>query len=147
MTSTGAPDLVTPPVDWLAVAPSLALFAAAVVIVMVRSLMRRNPRVFGIAVALSYAGLLASAVSIVVQWRVVDRDGPYQALAGMVAVDGFAVFVQAVVLIQQRCRMPREVIERLTTVKLISQTGRRTTHIDVEACTAAGVIVCNQTGR
>ena len=76
----------------------MALFAAAVVIVMVRSLMRRNPRVFGIAVALSYAGLLASAVSIVVQWRVVDRDGPYQALAGMVAVDGFAVFVQAVPL-------------------------------------------------
>ena len=32
MTSTGTPDLVTPPVDWLAVAPSLALFAAAVVI-------------------------------------------------------------------------------------------------------------------
>lgn len=50
--------------------------------------------------------------------------------------------VEAVVLIQQRCRMPREVIEKLSTVKLISQTGRRTTHIDVEACTQKGIAVC-----
>ncbi|MFM7225571.1 MAG: NADH-quinone oxidoreductase subunit N [Actinomycetota bacterium] len=98
MTSAGAPDLVTPPIDWLAVAPALALFAAAITIVMVRSLLRRNPRVFAIAVALSFAGLVASAVSIVVQWRVVDRDGPYQALEEMVAVDGFAVFVHSFVL-------------------------------------------------
>jgi D-3-phosphoglycerate dehydrogenase len=38
--------------------------------------------------------------------------------------------------------MPREVIEQLTTVKLISQTGRRTTHIDVDACTQKGIAVC-----
>lgn len=50
--------------------------------------------------------------------------------------------VEAVVLIQQRCRLPREVIEKLATVKLISQTGRRTTHIDVEACTQKGITVC-----
>lgn len=50
--------------------------------------------------------------------------------------------IEAVVLIQQRCRQPRAVIEKLTTVKLISQTGRRTTHIDVEACTEKGIAVC-----
>lgn len=50
--------------------------------------------------------------------------------------------VEAVVLIQQRCRMPGEVIEKLTSVKLISQTGRRTTHIDVDACTSKGIVVC-----
>jgi len=50
--------------------------------------------------------------------------------------------IEAIVLIQQRCRMPREVIEKLTTVKLISNTGRRTAHIDVEACTAKGIAVC-----
>lgn len=48
----------------------------------------------------------------------------------------------AVVLIQQRCRMPREVVERLTTVKLISQTGRNVSHIDVAACTERGITVC-----
>lgn len=50
--------------------------------------------------------------------------------------------VDAIVLIQQRCRMPREVVEKLATVKLISQTGRRTTHIDIEACTRKGIAVC-----
>lgn len=50
--------------------------------------------------------------------------------------------VDAVVLIQARCRMPRAVIETLRTVKLISQTGRRTTHIDLEACTERGILVC-----
>jgi len=50
--------------------------------------------------------------------------------------------IDAIVLIQQRCRMPREVIDKLTTVKLISQTGRRTTHIDVDACTEKGIAVC-----
>ena len=88
----------TPPIDWLAIAPALALFAAAVVIVMLRSVLRRDPRVFAISIALAVVGILASAVSLVVQWRVVDRDGPYEALARMIAVDGFAVFVQAVVL-------------------------------------------------
>ncbi len=50
--------------------------------------------------------------------------------------------MDAVVLIQQRCRMPREVIERLSTVKLISQTGRNVSHIDVAACTERGITVC-----
>ena len=34
-----------------------------------------------------------------VQWHFVDRDGPYQAISGMVAVDGFSVFVRVVVLV------------------------------------------------
>jgi D-3-phosphoglycerate dehydrogenase len=50
--------------------------------------------------------------------------------------------VEAIVLIQQRMRMPREAIDQLRTVRLISQTGRRTTHIDVEACTQKGIAVC-----
>ena len=98
MTETVAPGLATPPIDWLAIAPPLALFATAVLIVMVRSLVRRRPGVFGASVALAFVGLFAAAVTLVVQWRVVDRDGPYQSIAGMIAVDGFAVFVQAVVV-------------------------------------------------
>lgn len=50
--------------------------------------------------------------------------------------------VEAIVLIRQRMRMPREAIEQLRTVKLISQTGRRTTHIDLDACTEKGIAVC-----
>src|SRR3989338_7173772 len=48
---------------------------------------------------------------------------------------------EAVLLTQQRSRFPSAVIERLPKLKLISQTGRATVHIDVEACTRRGVAV------
>jgi D-3-phosphoglycerate dehydrogenase len=44
-------------------------------------------------------------------------------------------------LTQQRSRFPGAVIERLPKLKLISQTGRATAHIDVEACTRHGIVV------
>jgi D-3-phosphoglycerate dehydrogenase len=47
----------------------------------------------------------------------------------------------AVVLTQQRSRVPRAVIERLPKLKLISQTGRNANHIDVAACAERGVVV------
>ena len=49
---------------------------------------------------------------------------------------------EAVVAIQQRCPLPRAAIERLpASVRLISQTGRNVSHIDVAACTERGIIV------
>ena len=48
---------------------------------------------------------------------------------------------EAVLLTQQRSRFPGAVIERLPKLKVISQTGRATAHIDVEACTRYGVVV------
>lgn len=48
---------------------------------------------------------------------------------------------EAVLLTQQRTRFPRTVIERLPKLKLISQTGGHTTHIDVAACTERGIVV------
>ena len=45
------------------------------------------------------------------------------------------------VLTQQRSRFPRAAIERLPKLKLISQTGRATAHIDVAACTERGIVV------
>jgi len=49
--------------------------------------------------------------------------------------------VEAVILTQQRSRFPRAVIERLPKLRLISQTGRNTGHIDVETCTERGIVV------
>ena len=46
-----------------------------------------------------------------------------------------------VLLTQQRSAFPRAVIERLPRLKLISQTGRHTAHIDLAACTEHGVVV------
>jgi D-3-phosphoglycerate dehydrogenase len=48
---------------------------------------------------------------------------------------------EILVLTQQRTRIPRAVIERMPRLKLISQTGTHTTHIDVAACTEKGVVV------
>jgi D-3-phosphoglycerate dehydrogenase len=53
---------------------------------------------------------------------------------------------EAVVLLQQRTPFPRAAAERVTTLKMISQTGRNVGHIDVEACTAKGIIVCGSGG-
>ena len=48
----------------------------------------------------------------------------------------------AVILLQQRTPFPRAAAEKTTTLKLISQTGRNVNHIDMEACTAKGILVC-----
>jgi D-3-phosphoglycerate dehydrogenase len=46
-----------------------------------------------------------------------------------------------VVLTQQRSAIPRAVIERLPKLKLIGQTGRAATHVDLQACTEKGIVV------
>ncbi len=48
---------------------------------------------------------------------------------------------EAVILTQQRSPFPRALIERLPKLRLISQTGRTTGHIDVKACTERGIVV------
>src|SRR4051812_13287724 len=52
----------------------------------------------------------------------------------------------AVLLTQQRTWMPREVVEKLPKLKLISQTGRNTAHIDQVACTEHGVAISTKAG-
>ena len=49
---------------------------------------------------------------------------------------------ECVVLTQQRSWFRRPLIEALPNLRLISQTGRVTAHIDLKACTEHGVIVC-----
>ena len=76
-----------PSIDWFAIAPEIALFGAALVIVLVRSLARHNPRVHEIALITAIAGVATSAVFVGVQWNFVQEDGPYEALSHMVAVE------------------------------------------------------------
>lgn len=47
----------------------------------------------------------------------------------------------ALVLTQSRSKFPRAIIERLPKLRMIAQTGRTTTHLDVAACTEKGIIV------
>jgi D-3-phosphoglycerate dehydrogenase len=48
---------------------------------------------------------------------------------------------EALILTQQRTPFPRALAERLPKLKLISQTGRNSGHIDVVACTEKGIAV------
>lgn len=45
-------------------------------------------------------------------------------------------------LIQQRTFLPSDVIDNLPNLKMIAQTGRNVSHIDVEACSRHGIIIC-----
>jgi NADH-quinone oxidoreductase subunit N len=86
------------PVDWYAIAPEIALFAAAILIVILRSVVRHDPKVHQASMLIAIGGVAASAVFTGIQWGFVHSNGPYQALSGLVAVDGFAVFVKSVIL-------------------------------------------------
>ncbi len=48
---------------------------------------------------------------------------------------------EVLVLTQQRSKMPRAVIEKLSKLKMISQTGRNAYHIDIAACTEKGILI------
>src|SRR5215831_18125515 len=47
----------------------------------------------------------------------------------------------ALVLIQQRVPLTRQVIEKLPQLKFISQTGGNVYHLDMQACTEHGIVV------
>jgi D-3-phosphoglycerate dehydrogenase len=50
------------------------------------------------------------------------------------------------VLIRERTHFPRALLEKLPKLKLIAQTGRVGSHIDVEACTRLGIAVAEGVG-
>ncbi|MPZ46705.1 MAG: D-2-hydroxyacid dehydrogenase family protein [Betaproteobacteria bacterium] len=47
----------------------------------------------------------------------------------------------AVLLTQQRVPITRQIVEKLPQLKLISQTGRNVSHVDVAACTEHGIVI------
>ena len=83
MIGVGADPIAHPPVDWFAVAPEIALFAAAIVIVLGRSLIRHDPRVHEASLLTAITGIAASGMFVGFQWAFVHGDGPYQAINGI----------------------------------------------------------------
>jgi D-3-phosphoglycerate dehydrogenase / 2-oxoglutarate reductase len=51
-----------------------------------------------------------------------------------------------IVLIRERTQISRQLVEKLPRLKLISQTGRVGSHIDIEACTERGIAVAEGVG-
>ncbi len=54
--------------------------------------------------------------------------------------------VEVLVLIRERTQFPRQLLEKLPRLRLISQTGRVGSHVDVEACTRLGIAVAEGVG-
>jgi NADH-quinone oxidoreductase subunit N len=90
--------IVTPGIDWLAVAPVICLVAAGLLILMLRAVVRRAEWVYDAAIAAAVLGISLSAYFLWRQWESIHDNGPYLTLSKMVAVDGFAVFLGVVVL-------------------------------------------------
>lgn len=53
---------------------------------------------------------------------------------------------EVLVLIRERTRFPRQLLEKLPKLRLIAQTGRVGDHIDVDACTQQGIAVAEGVG-
>ncbi|PZP31324.1 MAG: 3-phosphoglycerate dehydrogenase [Roseateles depolymerans] len=53
---------------------------------------------------------------------------------------------EVIVAIRERTAFPRQLLEKLPKLKLIAQTGRMGTHIDIEACTRLGIAVAEGSG-
>ena len=53
---------------------------------------------------------------------------------------------EVLVLIRERTQFPKQLLEKLPKLKLISQTGRIGSHVDVETCTRLGVAVAEGVG-
>jgi D-3-phosphoglycerate dehydrogenase len=53
---------------------------------------------------------------------------------------------EALVLIRERTQVTRQLVEKLPKLRLISQTGKVSGHIDIEACTERGIAVAEGVG-
>ena len=53
---------------------------------------------------------------------------------------------EVLVLIRERTQFPKQLLEKLPKLKLISQTGKVGSHVDVETCTRLGVAVAEGVG-
>ncbi|MDQ3569573.1 MAG: NADH-quinone oxidoreductase subunit N [Actinomycetota bacterium] len=84
------PPLELPQVEYSALAPHLILIGGALVLLVWVAMVRRRPpwawSAFTVVVG------LASLVASWLLWLDVDRNGPRPAVAGAIAVDGYAVF-------------------------------------------------------
>jgi NADH-quinone oxidoreductase subunit N len=83
--------LKLPNVEYKAMVPELILMGAALVLLLVSSLMRRKPRA-GTYAAFTVVVGIASAIAAWVSWNQVADEGSYRAVANALVVDGFTTF-------------------------------------------------------
>ena len=91
-------SIETPYVDWGGLSPLLVLVGGALLILTVTALgLRRPPRsTWSLLTAATGLGTLVAAI---VQWNRVDDDGAFGIVADALVVDGFSVFLTALIAV------------------------------------------------
>jgi NADH-quinone oxidoreductase subunit N len=92
-------EVQTPSVDWVAMAPIIAIAGAGIAIVLARAWLRRSRWASPVAVALAMIGIVAAGAFLARQWVLVRDDGAISTMGDMVRVDAFAVFLGVLVAI------------------------------------------------
>ncbi len=97
-TAAVAPVIHTPHVNYLSILPMLIMMGGAVVLMVASSLFRK---ILGVGAGTLVASVtaIAALVAALVQWDQVMTHGPSVTIAGAIAYDGFAVFIQITVAI------------------------------------------------
>jgi NADH-quinone oxidoreductase subunit N len=94
-----ADGIQIPSIDWMAIAPEIALGAAAALIILVRALLRGRASVTPVCLTIAISGLVAAGAVQFRLWNLIREDGPISTMHEMVRVDLFGVFLGVVVLI------------------------------------------------
>jgi len=84
-----------------------------------------------------WSALEARAEVVVLDRAFADEDAAAAALAGF----------DVIVPMRERTEITASLVRRLPRLRMIAQTGTRAQTMDLEACTAAGVLVCNTGGE
>jgi len=91
-------QFVAPAIDWAALTPTVIIFAAAVLGVIVETFVPRPAR-RAVQVALALVAVAGALVAVGWRWTVVQEGGPREVVAGAVVEDGPALAAQAVLLV------------------------------------------------
>lgn len=92
------PPIAHPTINWLAISPEIALAAAGIAIVMLRSVLRRRPIVVPLCTVVAISGVVAAGAVQYRLWNLIRGHRAMTTIAGMVRVDPFGVFLGVVVL-------------------------------------------------
>ncbi|MGI4950742.1 MAG: D-2-hydroxyacid dehydrogenase family protein [Janthinobacterium lividum] len=84
-----------------------------------------------------WSALEARAEVVVLGGAFADEDAAVAALAGF----------DVIIPMRERTEITAALVRRLPRLRMIAQTGTRAQTMDLEACTAAGVLVCNTGGE
>jgi NADH-quinone oxidoreductase subunit N len=91
----------TPSIDWMAIAPEMALVGAALAIVLARAVVRRRAQLDWPSLGIAFAGVVAAGVLLARQWQLVrgHHHHPITTIGGAIRVDTFGVYLGIVVAV------------------------------------------------